>query len=104
MIKRIRIETAVLQIVVYAWANCLCVSNVLGQEMKQVILIETMPVSTVLEHSKWFQLQLQALQCWGRSTIAIMSAQIIMNSFSVICPSHLTLTKLPCSMVGLSND
>ena len=37
------------------------VTSVLATETKRVILIETMPVPAVLEHSKWFQIQLQEL-------------------------------------------
>lgn len=36
-------------------------SNIMANGVKRVILMETMPVSSVLEHSKWFQIQLKEM-------------------------------------------
>jgi putative ABC transport system substrate-binding protein len=41
--------------------SLLLVSLVSAQDIKRVILLETMPVPAVLEHSKWFQTQLREM-------------------------------------------
>jgi len=59
--KHTLINIAKFQTIVSGIISIVLVSVVSATDIKRVVLIETMPVPAVLEHSKWFQTQLQEM-------------------------------------------